>query len=211
MYLLVITSNSKIKSIASSINNSKNELISILEFFYNDFVINFVENNRYGSISNIAWQGVTAMLMRNGGRTISSTFSIPREENRESKKSKKIRQLAKGKVEEMKMALNSDNLILLNINEISQVSAHCLSYVDHRLSQCMREFNKPFGGVITIMCGDFKQLPSISRSIPSCLKAMNLPSCSNEHVSVDSPLVRSVQIFLNHNVCNSKFCVYCLY
>lgn len=42
----VCISNSKIKSIASSINNSKNELISILEFFYNDFVIKFVENTK---------------------------------------------------------------------------------------------------------------------------------------------------------------------
>ena len=50
--------------------------------FLINHIINFVEINRYGSISNIAWQGVTAMLMRNGGRTISSIFSVPRKEEK---------------------------------------------------------------------------------------------------------------------------------
>ena len=155
--------------------------------FLINHIINFVETNKYGSISNVAWQGVTAMLMRNGGRTISSMFSVPREENRGNKSGQKIRKLSNSKLEEMKLALDSDDLILLNIDEISQVSAHCLSYVDDRLSQCMGNPNVPFGGVITIVCGDFKQLKSISKSIPSCLRSMNEPSYSKDYLEPNSP------------------------
>ena len=57
--------------------------------FLINHIINFVETNKYRSISNVAWQGVTAMLMRNGGRTISSMFSVPREENIGNKSAQK--------------------------------------------------------------------------------------------------------------------------
>ena len=32
----------------------------------------------------MAWKGVTAMIMRNGGTTISTTISVPRENNKEN-------------------------------------------------------------------------------------------------------------------------------
>jgi DNA mismatch repair protein MutS len=40
----VFITNSSIRSIAISINNSKNELLSILEFYYSEFVNNFINN-----------------------------------------------------------------------------------------------------------------------------------------------------------------------
>ena len=58
--------------------------------------------------------------------------------------------------------------------------------------------NIPFGGFITIMCRDFKQLPSISRIILSCLRGMNITSYLEDYIEANSPLVRPVQIFLNH-------------
>ena len=41
----VCITNSTIRNIAVSINNSKNELLGILELYYNDFVNKFIENN----------------------------------------------------------------------------------------------------------------------------------------------------------------------
>ena len=41
----VCITNSTIRNIAISINNSKNELLGILELYYNDFVNKFIENN----------------------------------------------------------------------------------------------------------------------------------------------------------------------
>lgn len=41
----VCITNSAIRNIAVSINNSKNELLGILELYYNDFVNKFIENN----------------------------------------------------------------------------------------------------------------------------------------------------------------------
>ena len=56
--------------------------------------------------------------------------------------------------------LNLDNVKLLIIDEISQVTPILLQVITNRLQQ-VKNNKLPFGGIPTILCGDFRQAPPI--------------------------------------------------
>ena len=56
--------------------------------------------------------------------------------------------------------LNLDNVKLLIIDEISQVTPILLQVINKRLQQ-VKNNKLPFGGIPTILCGDFRQAPPI--------------------------------------------------
>jgi ATP-dependent exoDNAse (exonuclease V) alpha subunit len=53
---------------------------------------------------------------------------------------------------------------VLIIDEVSMLHAHRLDMI-HILAQAMKQSAKPFGGLQVILCGDFFQLPPISRGM----------------------------------------------
>lgn len=53
---------------------------------------------------------------------------------------------------------------ILIIDEISMLHDYRLDMVDEVCRTVRREYDKPFGGIQVIMCGDFFQLPPVSRS-----------------------------------------------
>ena len=53
---------------------------------------------------------------------------------------------------------------VLIIDEISMLHAHRLDMVD-KLARAMRRSSLPFGGIQIVMCGDFFQLPPISKNM----------------------------------------------
>jgi ATP-dependent exoDNAse (exonuclease V) alpha subunit len=57
---------------------------------------------------------------------------------------------------------NFKNVKVLVIDEVSMLHAHQLDLVD-RITRVLLDFTKPFGGLQVVLCGDFFQLPPVSR------------------------------------------------
>ena len=96
--------------------------------------------------------GLSAFLI--GGRTIHSFLGIG---------------LGKKPVEEIAMSVKYSNkpvyntlcnLDMLFIDEISMIDKDLLDYISNYLS-CIRECDKPFGGIQVVLSGDFCQLPPV--------------------------------------------------
>ena len=158
----------------------------------------FIESSGLGNVQNVSFQGVTAMLMLGGGQTISSLFKIARQASKrknEVETDSTIKELSISALEQLMGTIGMHCLIMFNIDEISQVAALHLSYTDARMRQCTGKMNLPFGGILTTMCGDFKQLASINRSVPS---AWNEIVNNSGVVPVNSPQFNAVQLFMQH-------------
>lgn len=57
---------------------------------------------------------------------------------------------------------NYANASVLVIDEVSMLHPHQLDMVD-RIARCLLDGSKPFGGLQVVLCGDFFQLPPVSR------------------------------------------------
>jgi hypothetical protein len=81
--------------------------------------------------------------------------------------------------------LNLDNVKLLIIDEISQVTPILLQIINKRLQQ-IKNNKLPFGGIPTILCSDFRQAPPIGEiSLTNAVVQVN-DLINNNNSSINS-------------------------
>lgn len=110
-------------------------------------------SQQYSSIYNAyiscASTGKTAVAV--GGTTVHSAFKISL-----SRVQKNLH------VETLCSYRNSfRNVSVIFVDEVSMISAELLQILNSRLQQIMSEYDKPFGDMDIIFCGDLRQLPPV--------------------------------------------------
>lgn len=104
------------------------------------------------SIGVTASTGAAAILL--GGRTVHSFLGIGLAKTSARDLAGKTKRVAKHVVKRIR------GLNILIIDEISMISDELLDKISEYM-QILRDDTRPFGGVQTVLCGDFHQLPSI--------------------------------------------------
>ena len=103
-----------------------------------------------------ALTGCAALLLESKAKTIHSWAGIglANEEN-----SIIVKKIFKNKYKKHRW----QNIDVLIIDEISMMSKRLFELIDELAKKC-RKNNKPFGGIQVVFCGDFYQLPPISKN-----------------------------------------------
>lgn len=147
---------------------TQNEALEILKLGYNVFLTGpagsgktFVLNKfiKYLKANNIevavtASTGIAATHLN--GTTIHSWSGLGISEGLDKKELKKI-------VKKRKLRNRILRTITLIIDEMSMLGAAQLDVVD-KICRAIRENDLPFGGIQTVFCGDFFQLPPVKRT-----------------------------------------------
>ena len=122
-------------------------------FILETIIKHFYNRNPIRSIGVVAPTGVSAIALPNG-QTIHkfSGVGIPEIKN------------DFGNVWEPEKQYMWRNLKVLIVDEISMISAEFLDCLSEQVCK-IRKNNLPFGGIQLIFCGDFLQLPPITRSM----------------------------------------------
>jgi hypothetical protein len=106
-----------------------------------------------GNLVASAYTGVAACTI--SGVMFLSTFRI----NLRQPDSINMQDISDSKLISMKSEIDFANLGMLVIDEISQIPASWMRYLDRRLRQASSVPNIPFGGILVVFTGDFMQLP----------------------------------------------------
>ena len=124
-----------------------------------------VRSLRLGVIP-VAFTGIAASLL-DGGQTIHSRFRLPIPTESDS-----ISNIKTNTLEAQKLKYSR----ILVMDEASSISKHVYSCVDRFFRDIRRQPNVPFGGIVVLLTGDFRQtlpVPDMSRitqSVELCLK-----------------------------------------
>ena len=136
-----------------------------------------------------------------GDKTINSVFVITNKNLGEFDiPDNSIIQLLNNKLQKMINNLDLNNIILLIIDEVSQVTPMMLADFSNQLMQAKNN-NLSFGEIPTLLCGDFRQAPLIQEMLltNAVVKVTKIYKAGNS--SKESFLYRivsSTNIILNH-------------
>ena len=162
-----------------------------------------------GPVLTTSYNGIAAVNV--DGSTISSMFKIF-----EGKSESTIPPLDCETLQQMRMELNTDNISMLVVDEVSTIDARIIGILDLRLRQLL-DNDLPFGGVPVLFGGDFNQLgPVRKKFLPqdmiswairlhhtNCLADPPPPSTdtSTSHPSAPSPTkpLQGDEFFANFN------------
>ena len=93
------------------------------------------------------------------GRTIHNQFNFS---VTDLKQKKFVSDASTDQLNQLRSRLNTTNLIMLVIDEISYISPEVLGQIDNRLRQLMAKPDIPFGGIAVLLMSDFFQLPPVA-------------------------------------------------
>ena len=106
--------------------------------------------------------------------------------------------LNKEKLQKMINNLNLDNVKLLIIEEISQVTPILLQVITKRLQQ-IKNNKLPFGEIPIILCGDFRQAPPIGgMSLTNTVVQVNDMINNSNNNSFPYKFISSADIIINY-------------
>ncbi|CCH47154.1 hypothetical protein BN7_6769 [Wickerhamomyces ciferrii] len=124
-----------------------------------------MKNIGYKSIICTSATGSASNVLIGGG-TLHSTFKIPTDEDSFIE----VFNCLKRKSLNLKMYRHLKDKKLLIIDEISMVENKILDFIDLLLRKLRNNEGEMFGGICTILCGDFKQLlPVIQNADPALI------------------------------------------
>ena len=106
----------------------------------------------------VAFTGIVARNLTKG-RTIHNLFNFS---VTDLKQKKFVSDASTDQLNQLRSRLNTTNLVMLVIDEISYISPEVLGQIDNRLRQLMAKPDIPFGGIAVLLMSDFFQLPPVA-------------------------------------------------
>ena len=124
-------------------------------------------------VAGTSFNAIAALSIK--GETICGITKQTFEKGKEKKDltTSDLKQLRNSDLVELEKELKLENLCLLVIDEVSTCSSETLASLDNTICQLTQCHDKPFGGIPTLLIGDFFQLPPVfGNSLPKDVMTM---------------------------------------